>query len=116
MDFSEASGATIREVGKSERDKTPTRIVRASRTYPTSQPDLWGALTEEKRILCWFAEVSGDFELGGHFAIKNNAVGEIVTCDPPKALNITWEFGGNISWVNITTKEADDGVLLTLEH
>jgi uncharacterized protein YndB with AHSA1/START domain len=116
MDFNEAFGATFREVDKGERDGLPTRIVRASRTYPTSQQDLWNALTEKERVVRWFAEVSGDFKLGGRFAIKDNAEGEIIACDAPRTLGVTWEFYGNISWVTVTVEEADDGALLTLEH
>ena len=116
MDFSEAFGATIREVGESQRDGKPTRVVRASRTYPTSQQDLWRALTEKERICRWFAEVSGDFEPGGRYAIKDNAAGKITACEPPKTLALTWEFGSNVSWVSVTVEEAKDGALLTLEH
>ena len=116
MDHSKAFGATFREVGKSERNGKPTRIVRASRTYPTNQADLWSALTEKERIQRWFGEVSGDFELGGRFSIKDNADSEITACEPPKTLAITWEFDGNISWVRVTVAESKDGALLTLEH
>ena len=116
MDFSEAFGATSREVGESQRDGKPTRIVRASRTYPTSQQDLWSALTEKERICRWFAEVSGDFELGGRYTIKDNADGKITGCEPPKSLALTWEIGSNVSWVSVTVEEAKDGSLLTLEH
>ena len=116
MDFNDASGATLREVDKSERNGSPTRIVRASRTYPTSQQDLWSALTEKERVVRWFADVSGDFKLGGRFAIRGNAEGEIITCEPPRTLSLTWEFSGNISWVRVTVEEAEDVALLTLEH
>lgn len=116
MEFSKAFGATFREVGSSQRDGKPTRTMRASRTYSTSQNDLWNALTEKKRISRWFAEVSGDFELGGRFAIKDNADGEIAACDPPKTLALTWEFSGNISWITVSVEAAQDGALLTLEH
>lgn len=116
MEFSKAFGATFREVGSGERDGKLTRIVRASRTYPTSDDDLWRALTEKERISRWFAEVSGDFELGGRFSIKDNANGEITACDPPRTLALTWEFGGNLSWVTVSVEAAQHGALLTLEH
>jgi uncharacterized protein YndB with AHSA1/START domain len=116
MNFGEAFGATFREVGKSEHDGKPTRIVRASRTYPTNQTDLWNALTEKERIRRWFGEVSGDFELGGRFSIKDNADSEITACEPPKSLALTWEFDDNISWVRVAVAESNDGALLTLEH
>lgn len=116
MDFSKAFGATFREVGEGERDGRPTHIVRASRTYPTTPDDLWSAMTQKERIRRWFAEVSGDFKPGGRFSIKGNADGDITVCDLPRSLALTWEFGGNMSWVRVTIEDADDGVLLTLEH
>ena len=73
-------------------------------------------MTEKERICRWFAEVSGDFELGGRYTIKDNADGKITGCEPPKSLALTWEIGGNVSWVSVTVEEAKDGSLLTLEH
>jgi uncharacterized protein YndB with AHSA1/START domain len=116
MDFSKTSGATFREVGEGERDGRPTRIVRASRTYPTSQDDLWSALTQKERVCRWFAEVSGDLRPGGRFSITGNADGDITACEPPRVLALTWEFGGNVSWVTVTVEEAENGALLTLQH
>ena len=116
MEFSKAFGASFRETLKNERDGKSTRIVRASRIYKNKQRDVWNALTEKVHIKRWFAEISGDFKLGSRFAIKNNADVEIVGCKPPRTLALTWEFGGNISWVKVTVEEAEDGALLTLEH
>ena len=116
IDFESAFGAEIREVGKGERESRPTHMVRLSRTYPTSQADLWTAITEKQRIERWFGKVSGDFKLGGKFSIKDNAEGDIISCDPPHTLVLTWEFGGNKSWVTATIQEVEDGALLTLEH
>lgn len=116
MDFNEAFGATDREVLQGNREGRATRIVRASRIYGASQSELWSASTEQSRVACWFAEVSGVFELGGRYAIKGNADGTIIVCEPPRSFGLTWEFGGTISWVTVTTSEVDDGVQLTLQH
>ena len=116
MDFERAFGADTREVDKGEREGHPTHLVRASRTYPTSQADLWTAITEKQRIERWFGNVSGDFKLDGRFSIEGNADGKITSCDPPHTLALTWEFGGNTSWVTATIKNVEDGALLTLEH
>lgn len=116
MDFSTAFGATFREVASGERDGSPTHIVRASRTFPTTPDDLWTALTEKTRLRRWFAEASGDLRPGGHYAIEGNASGEITACDPPKSLALTWEYDGGLSWVTVTVEGVEDGALLTLEH
>jgi uncharacterized protein YndB with AHSA1/START domain len=83
MDFTEALRATFGTVGESNRDGKSTRVVGGSRTYPTSQQDLWSALTDKERICRWFADVSGDLKLGGLYAIKHNANGKIMVCEPP---------------------------------
>lgn len=116
MDFSAALGATFREVEDGERGGMPTHIVRAVRTYSTTPDDLWSALTEKERVCRWFAEVSGDFERGGRISIKGNADGEIIACEPPELLAMTWEFGGSLSWVTIRIENVDEGARLTLEH
>ena len=116
MDFGDAFGVTFREVGEGERDGKPTHIVRATRFYPTAPQDLWDAFTDKERVRRWFAEVSGDFRPGGHFSVMGNADGEIVVCQPPKALAVTWEYGGNTSWVKVAVEETEGGALLKLEH
>jgi len=112
----EALGAGVREVVSGEREGAPTWIVRASRRYPTTPQDLWSALTEKERVQRWFARVAGDFKQGGRFSIEGNADGDIVVCEPPGHLALTWEFGGNTSWVDVTIQQSEDGALLTLEH
>lgn len=116
MDFNEALGASFREVGSGERDGRPTHIVRASRSYPTTPDDLWSALSDKERVQRWFAKVTGDFKQGGRFSIEGNADGDIVACEPPRLLVLTWEYGGNTSWVCVTIEESGEGSLLTLEH
>ena len=116
MSFDEALGAPFREVVTGERDGSRTHIVRASRSYPTTPADLWSALTDKERVRRWFANVTGEFKLGGRFSIEGNADGDIVTCEPPRLLALTWEFGGNTSWVNVKIEESGEGALLTLEH
>lgn len=116
MDFGKAVGADVREVARGEREGRPTHVVRAKRTYPASQEDLWSAITEKQRLERWFGEVSGDFQRGGRFSIEDNADGDITSCDPPHTLALTWEFGGKTSWVTVTIQDVKEGALLTIEH
>lgn len=116
MDFNKALGATFRQVSSGERNGSPTHVVRASRSYPTTPVDLWSALTDRECVQRWFAIVTGDFKHGGRFSIEGNADGDIVACEPPRLLALTWEFGGNTSWVSVTIEKSDEGALLTLEH
>lgn len=116
IDFNKALGATFRDVGNGERNGSPTHIVRVSHSYPTTPANLWSALTDRERVQRWFAKVTGDFKQGGRFSIEGNADGDIVSCEPPRLLALTWELGGNTSWVNVTIEKSDEGALLTLEH
>lgn len=117
IDISEHLGATTREVGQGERDGKRTAIVRAIRTYATDQDDLWEALTTAERLPRWFLPVSGELCLGGRFQIEGNAGGEVLACDAPHRFEITWEYGGDVSWVVVSLEpDPAGGTRLTLEH
>jgi len=109
-------GAVIREVAVREQDGRPARAVIATRIYDTTVEDLWDALTSPERIPRWFLPVSGDLKLGGHYQLQGNAGGTIIACEPPRRLSLTWEFGGQVTWVNVALSEAEDGAQLELEH
>lgn len=100
-DIGAAIGATTRAVRKGERDGRPSEAVIAERVYDTDINDLWDALTSPDRLPRWFGNVSGEYKLGGRFQIENNAAGSILSCDPPSTLQVTWEFAGKISWVEV---------------
>ena len=59
-----------REVRSGSRDGSATKIAVARRTYPTSQADLWDALTNAERIPRWFLPVSGDLQVGGRYQLE----------------------------------------------
>ncbi|WP_429912198.1 SRPBCC family protein [Glycocaulis sp.] len=117
IDIAAAIGATAREVRNLERDGKPAVAIVASRTYPTSIEDLWEAVTTKERLARWFSPVSGEFRPGGRFQIENNAAGEISVCEPPRTLDITWEFSEQISWVSVRLYTAGNGhARLELTH
>lgn len=116
MDYSHALGAEFREVGERMQDGKPARVVKAFRTYPTDQNDLWDALTNPERIPRWFLPIEGDLRLGGRYQLEKNASGTITRCDAPKALDMTWEYEGNVSWVSVRLESDSDGTRLILEH
>jgi len=117
IDIAAAIGATAREVCNLERDGKPAAAIVASRTYATGIEDLWEAVTTKERLARWFSPVSGDFRPGGRFQIENNAGGEISVCEPPRTLDITWEFSGNVSWVSVRLYAAGNGhARLELTH
>lgn len=117
IDIAAAIGAAAREVRNLERDGKPAVAIVASRTYATGIEDLWEAVTVKERLARWFSPVSGDFHPGGRFQIENNASGEITLCEPPRTLDVTWEFSGNVSWVSVRLYTAGNGhTRLELTH
>jgi uncharacterized protein YndB with AHSA1/START domain len=109
-------GAEFREVADRVHDGRPAKAMVAARVYPTTPDDLWDALTSKERIPRWFSPVEGEFRLGGRYQIQGNAGGTIQRCDPPQALQVSWEFAGGVSWVHLTLTPEGQGTRLTLEH
>ena len=107
FDFESHLAAVERSVASLERDGRPARAITLSRSYPTTVDDLWDAVTNGERIPRWFLPVSGNLEPGGRFQFEGNAGGAITACEPPDRLALTWEYGGDVSWVEV--RIADDG-------
>ena len=110
-------GALERSVSSLERDGQPARGVTLARGYDATVDDLWDAVTSRERIQRWFLPVGGDLELGGRYQLEGNAGGSITACERRSHFALTWEFGGDVSWVDV--RVSDDGAgraRLTLTH
>ena len=109
--------AVQRTVSRLERDGEPARAVTLARTFPATAGDLWDALTNPERIPRWFLPVSGQLEPGGRYQLEGNAGGVIAACRPGSWLELTWEFGEDLSWVEVRLDEVGaESVRLTLTH
>jgi uncharacterized protein YndB with AHSA1/START domain len=116
-DIAAQVGAIERRVSTEDRGGRPARVVQASRVYTTTIEDTWDAFTNPERIPRWFLPVSGDLRLGGRYQLEGNAGGEITTCEPPRHLALTWEFGGETSWVDVRlVEEGEARTRLELRH
>lgn len=91
-------------------------VVELRRTYDAPVQDVWDVCTNPERIPRWFVPVSGDLRLGGRFQLEGNAGGEILECDPPRRLGITWEFGGQSSLVTLDLAQDGAATELCLRH
>ena len=109
-------GAELRRVETREHLGKPALVGVAIRIYDTTAEDVWEATTTPERLARWFLPVEGDLRLGGRYQLKGNAGGTITRCDPPEALDLTWEFGGGTSWVNLRLAPDGQKARLTLEH
>jgi uncharacterized protein YndB with AHSA1/START domain len=85
------------------------------RSYDAPIGDVWDAVTQPDRIKRWFMPISGELRAGGSFQLEGNAGGEILSCEPPSLLRVT--FGGPTSIVELRlTLQGDGETLLELEH
>jgi uncharacterized protein YndB with AHSA1/START domain len=106
-----------RRVGRRTLEAGEARTVTVSRVYDTPPEDLWDACTNPERISRWFLPLSGDLRPGGRYELEGNASGTIERCEPPHSLDATWEYGGQISWIELRlTPESGDRSRLVLEH
>jgi uncharacterized protein YndB with AHSA1/START domain len=102
-----------REVDKSAQ---PSVLVR--RRYPATAEDVWSACTEPDRLRRWFLPLSGDLRVGGRYQLEGNAGGEILACERPNLLHVTWGMGeGPASEVRVRlTQIGADTTELELAH
>jgi uncharacterized protein YndB with AHSA1/START domain len=117
IDIAEAIGAVTRTVAERDHNGRPARVVVASRSYDADLAEVWDAITSAERIPRWFLPISGDLRVGGRYQLQGNAGGEISICEPPRTLAVTWEFGGEVSWLTVRLQEiAAEKTMLELEH
>jgi uncharacterized protein YndB with AHSA1/START domain len=107
--------AIHRQVGKQPIEGGEGIGVLIRRAYSASIEDVWDAMTDPDRLKRWLYPISGDLRVGGTFQLEGNAGGEILRCEPPRLLKVT--FGGPTSLVELRlTPEGDGDTVLELEH
>lgn len=117
LDVAEQINAVRRQVGKRVLEAGEARVVTVSQAYDTEPEDLWDAVTNAERLPRWFLPVSGELRVGGRYQLEGNAGGTVERCDPPKSFFATWEYGGEISWIDVRVLPEPDGrARLELEH
>ncbi len=90
------------------------------RRYGTSGADLWDAMTSPERARRWLGALHGDLRVGGTYELRMGedrpdaddvAHGEVLRCEAPRLLELTWRFPGEAqSHVRVTV--SDDGELV----
>ena len=117
MDVIHEINTTRREVGTRTLEAGQARTISVSRTYAAEVEDVWDACTNPERIRRWFLPVSGDLREGGHFQVEGNASGSILGCHAPHGFSATWEYGGEVKWIELRlTPEANGTTRFVLEH
>ncbi|MEO1323301.1 MAG: SRPBCC domain-containing protein [Pseudomonadota bacterium] len=116
MDYGNAFGIEFRETTELVFEGKPARAVSGIRTYSTDVEDLWDALTNPDRIPRWFLPITGDLNEGGNYQLQGHAGGKITKCEPPKFFHATWEYGDDISWLQVLVSKVEKGSELSLTH
>ncbi|MEO8178403.1 MAG: SRPBCC domain-containing protein [Deltaproteobacteria bacterium] len=106
LDITQELGWVTRKVQQREHLGRPARVVIARRDYDTDIADLWDAITNPERLPHWFLPVSGELRVGGRYQLLGNAGGEIQACAPPQQLALTWQFGSEMSWLEVQLTRA----------
>ncbi|MFE5889805.1 SRPBCC family protein [Streptomyces sp. NPDC056462] len=108
-----------RQVGTRQVEAGEARTVLLRRTYDAELTDVWDAVTSPERISRWFLPVSGEFKVGGRYQLEGNAGGEILECEEPTRLRVSWLYGPDPGFSEVEvriTPEGEERTVLELEH
>ena len=114
--------AAEREVGERRIPAGEARVIRLRRTYDAPIEDVWDALTSRERFSRWFLPFSGEYRIGGRYQFEGNAGGEILACDRPHRLRVTWAYGEMVGEADVSELEVrlsaigDQATVFELEH
>jgi uncharacterized protein YndB with AHSA1/START domain len=120
MDIAHELAAIHREAGSGKTPVGDGKTVLLRRTYSADIEDVWDALTTAERINRWLMPISGDLKPGGHYQLEGNAGGEVLACEPPRLLRVSWVVGepgpDSFSEVEVRLSPSEDGTVFELEH
>ena len=121
IDIVREIGAVQRSVGERRIPAGNGRAVRLQRDYDAAIDEVWDALTNPERIGRWFLPITGDYRVGGRYQFEGNAGGQILTCERPHLVRVTWVYGemagdADVSEVEVRLSAVGDRTRLELEH
>lgn len=67
--------------------------VELRRRYDAAIDDVWDAITDPDRLRRWLRPVTGDLRQGGAYELEGGEHGEILLCEPPRRLKVSWLYG-----------------------
>jgi uncharacterized protein YndB with AHSA1/START domain len=85
--------AVHRVMGKGSVPAGEAYTVELRRRYDAEIEDVWDAITSPERLRRWLKPVTGDLRLGGNFELEDMGRGEILRCEPPRLLKVSWLYG-----------------------
>jgi uncharacterized protein YndB with AHSA1/START domain len=91
--------------------------------YATGIDDLWQAITTPERLARWMVDLTGEFRLGGTWAVVPEgdapswATGAVTACDAPRSFTTTWHaVEEDPTEVVVTLEEVEGGTRMRLVH
>lgn len=109
LDAKEQISDVRRKLGTRTLEAGEARVLTISQAYDTDLEDLWQVVTDAERIARWFLPISGELREGGRYQLKGNAGGTITGCHRPRGYDATWEFGEQVSWIEVRLTEEGPG-------
>lgn len=85
--------AVRRTMGSGRVPAGEAYTVELRRRYDADIDDVWDAITDPERLARWLNSVTGDLRLGGTFHLESGEHGDILQCEPPRLLKVSWLFG-----------------------
>lgn len=85
--------AARRTMGKGSVPAGEAYTVEVRRRFRAQVGDVWEAITSPERLQRWLKPVTGDLQLGGRFEFEGGERGEILRCEPPRLLKVSWLHG-----------------------
>ncbi|WP_083974737.1 SRPBCC domain-containing protein [Herbidospora daliensis] len=67
--------------------------VELRRRYDADIHDVWDAITNPERLRRWLNTITGDLRPGGKFHLDSGEHGDILQCEPPHLLKVSWLYG-----------------------
>ncbi|NLU75617.1 polyketide cyclase [Streptomyces sp. HNM0575] len=101
--------AVHREVGSRRVDGAEARTVLLRRTYDAPVGEVWDACTDRERVSRWFVPVSGELKPGGHYLLEGHAHGEVLRCEAPRLLRLSWLFGDDPDFGEVELRLTAEG-------
>jgi len=115
--------AARRSMGTTALPAGEAYTMEVTRHYDAAPEEVWDALTGPERVARWLAPVTGDLRPGGTFALDGGEHGDVLRCEPPHLLRVTWMFGPDAdAWPGTSEVEvrltagSDGGTALALVH
>ncbi|MDT0444384.1 SRPBCC domain-containing protein [Streptomyces johnsoniae] len=111
-------GEIHRSVGHRKIVRGEGRSAVLRRHYSTSIVDVWRACTEPDRVSRWLVGPEGDLREGRRYVLPEHAHGEILRCDAPHTLTLSWiyeDYPADELELRLSPA-ADGGTILEVEH